>query len=400
MNFRLVFALTFVALLSYAQQPFVFRDDVKSKDYGPYTLIDGQVVINSEFTIEAVHDNSFEIHGFLRGIKYKWGPFCFSNNASVTIAEVPLRIITNEELEREKQLLLKKQQAFERAQAKKGLKKFEEEWLTEEQIDQTKRTRTIIEKAKQMSNKSEKILLLEEGLKQNPESKDRQSGLDMISELRKQINREESGKLIEQQRQAEAALEAAKKKEIEDQENRRRQLAEEQERKEKELAEQRKKEKEKRKSQIEERLVKLGAEYATIAQSYLKSGNSVVKGQLFLKTIDGDVKMGAGNLVLLDVDTPYTDLFYAENTKYIGYAGYQSILLGHVNKSYLRTKVTDASGRFEFKNVPEGNYILVGGVFWERPSGTSFPRTFTEGAWMVHKIELPKNGEVEEMLTR
>ena len=87
------------------------------------------------------------------------------------------------------------------------------------------------------------------------------------------------------------------------------------------------------------------AEYAALA----KTGTATVTGQAFLKTRGGDVKTGAGNAVYLNPVTSYSKFAYDHRLAYDGLSPVDQRM-----NAYLRQTVADASGRFSFKNVPDG----------------------------------------------
>jgi hypothetical protein len=92
---------------------------------------------------------------------------------------------------------------------------------------------------------------------------------------------------------------------------------------------------------------------------YLGLGTSTIKGQAFLKTRGGEVKYGAGNPVWLVPVTSYTKELW-EASLYNDVIG-----LDPRWKIYNRSVIADASGNFEFKNIPAGEYHISCSIFWE-----------------------------------
>lgn len=133
------------------------------------------------------------------------------------------------------------------------------------------------------------------------------------------------------------------------------------------------------------------AEYATLP----KSGKGTVSGQAFMKTVGGDVKLGAGSTINLNPVTSYSK-WASENRAYAGgVTPYDPRLL-----QYMRQTIADGSGRFSFKDVPDGEYFVTGAVTWQAVQGGAYPRLAQQGG-VIWKMITVKNGEsVEVMLTQ
>jgi len=133
------------------------------------------------------------------------------------------------------------------------------------------------------------------------------------------------------------------------------------------------------------------AEYAALA----KSGTGIVRGQVFATTVGGDVKKGAGNNVVMFPATSYGDLRYREQV--LG-----NKLLSTPEdpryREYVRLKVTDGDGRFEFTNVPPGRYYVLSNVSWTVVQPNRYgPIELPQGGKVVRKVEV-KNGEITEAI--
>ncbi len=124
-------------------------------------------------------------------------------------------------------------------------------------------------------------------------------------------------------------------------------------------------------------------------------GTAIVKGQAFLKTRGGDVKVAAGNEVLLNPVTSYSNDWYQ-----VAYL--QNRPMSQPDERlwlYVKKQIADGDGRFTFKNVPAGNYYVTTGVFWEAPTGYQGAMQVQGGA--VSKMITVKDGEeVEVILTK
>lgn len=130
------------------------------------------------------------------------------------------------------------------------------------------------------------------------------------------------------------------------------------------------------------------AEYATLA----KEGTGTVKGQLFMKTLGGDVKYGAGVEVVLVPATTYSAYFWR---------AYQTNAVPgpsdpRMKPFTLRTQ-TDGGGNFEFHDVPPGNYYISGDVIWQAPTKFGLAQ---QGGWVMKEVAAKNGSEVRVIVTR
>ncbi|CAD6150775.1 MULTISPECIES: carboxypeptidase-like regulatory domain-containing protein [Enterobacteriaceae] len=116
-------------------------------------------------------------------------------------------------------------------------------------------------------------------------------------------------------------------------------------------------------------------------QALPKKGTGKVKGELFGVTRGGDVKIGAGSNIIL---RPYTS--YIKNTPKIDYDTQTLEIIDGRVAEYDRTVLTDAQGKFEFENVPPGQYEVIGSFSWY---AGNFPQIV-----LLNKIITVKNGDV------
>lgn len=125
----------------------------------------------------------------------------------------------------------------------------------------------------------------------------------------------------------------------------------------------------------------------------LKSiGSSVVRGQAFLKTMGGDVKFAAGGEILLNPVTSYSNQWFDAYLNQESIAPHDPRLM-----QYIRTTIGDGSGRFEFKNVPSGEYYLAAEVTWKTSVYAGVIQQ--QGGWIAKKIRVSDHEEIDVVLT-
>ncbi len=130
-------------------------------------------------------------------------------------------------------------------------------------------------------------------------------------------------------------------------------------------------------------------------QSLARSGTAIIKGQAFLKTRGGDVKVAAGNEIILNPVTSYSNEWYekayVQGTPLVEP---DSRLLNYV----LRT-VADGNGMFTFKNVPAGQYFVTTSVTWEAATGYQGALQM-QGGTVTKRITVNDGDEIEVIVTR
>lgn len=97
-------------------------------------------------------------------------------------------------------------------------------------------------------------------------------------------------------------------------------------------------------------------------QAGMRPGHAIVKGQAFAKTVGGDVKYGAGNIIELVASTPYS-----RECNSIQIRGYIT-RCDEALRPYVRYATADAQGNFEFDDVAPGDYIMWTSITWGVPS--------------------------------
>ena len=125
-------------------------------------------------------------------------------------------------------------------------------------------------------------------------------------------------------------------------------------------------------------------------QALPASGSSTVRGQAFLKTRSGAVKLAAGNDVLLNPVTSYSTEWYEKN-----YLAGQPLEQPDPRLwNYVRKQVADGGGRFTFSNVPPGDYYVTTEVTWEAPTGYQGSLE-VQGGSVTKRISVGVNGGYE-----
>lgn len=124
-----------------------------------------------------------------------------------------------------------------------------------------------------------------------------------------------------------------------------------------------------------------------------KEGVGTVTGQAFLKTRGGDVKTCAGNKVILIPSSNYAveriRLLYGTGDKGISYnlqtsSGEYLPVSDPLYQEYTLQTYCDASGNFEFDNLPDGIYYINTSVFWE--TGAKYKGT--QGGYLMQRVAI------------
>ena len=125
-----------------------------------------------------------------------------------------------------------------------------------------------------------------------------------------------------------------------------------------------------------------------------KTGTATVRGQAFLTTKGGDVKVAAGKRVLLNPVTSYSLEWYERS-----YVPSRRIEEADPKlEAYIRTQIADGNGRFAFKNVPTGEYFITTTITWEVPTGYQ-GTVQVEGGLVAKRIKVNAGEEVEVVVT-
>lgn len=119
------------------------------------------------------------------------------------------------------------------------------------------------------------------------------------------------------------------------------------------------------------------------------TGTGTVKGQVFAKTVGGDVKKGAGNTVRLMPATPSRLRAYNARDNRHEVADF--------------VKLTDGDGKFQFENVPPGDYHIATSLTWKTISTNEYSRRLglmdTQGGPILREVKVEDGKTAELMLT-
>lgn len=100
------------------------------------------------------------------------------------------------------------------------------------------------------------------------------------------------------------------------------------------------------------------AEYAP----YKKKGTGIVKGDVFAKTVGGDVKKGSGSNVYLMPATTFGDQRYKE--AFVNGA-VATVDADPRHGENVKKVQADIDGKFQFTEITTGKYYVFSSVFWE-----------------------------------
>lgn len=126
-----------------------------------------------------------------------------------------------------------------------------------------------------------------------------------------------------------------------------------------------------------------------------REGSGTVRGQAFLKTRGGDVKVAAGNEVLLNPVTSYSEEWYQKSYR-------PNLPMEPADPRmdrYIKYTTADASGRFTFRNVPAGDYFVTTQVIWEAPVGYR-GAMLPQGGVITKRVTVDEGENVEVIISR
>ncbi|CDT53427.1 putative lipoprotein [Vibrio coralliirubri] len=124
-----------------------------------------------------------------------------------------------------------------------------------------------------------------------------------------------------------------------------------------------------------------------------EEGDATVRGQAFLRTVGGEVKTCAGYQIDMVPVSPYSEerisIIYGNTVK--GFRSTSPFSAGGTPPqapaeflNYNLVSVCDATGSFEFEDVPAGEYFIVSGITWQVSSDSIVP----EGGTLMQRIKV------------
>lgn len=135
-------------------------------------------------------------------------------------------------------------------------------------------------------------------------------------------------------------------------------------------------------------------EYQNMPKASEKMGTAIIKGQAFLKTKGGDVKLAAGNQIELNPVTSYSNQWYN-----IVYLNDEQLKDPDARVfDYIYKTQADAGGNFKFTKIPSGKYYLTTSIIWQIPSNIYDPQY--SGGLVSKKITVNDNDSLDVILTR
>lgn len=133
------------------------------------------------------------------------------------------------------------------------------------------------------------------------------------------------------------------------------------------------------------------AEYAP----YAGKGTGRITGTAFLKTRGGDVKLGAGCTVSLNPVTNYSREFFVRTVMHEEPLQPADPRATEFN----RLTVADATGSFEFTDLPAGEYYLSCAILWQAP-GVFRGSTVTTGGFARAQVKVSEGGTTRAVVTQ
>ena len=93
---------------------------------------------------------------------------------------------------------------------------------------------------------------------------------------------------------------------------------------------------------------------------YSKSGKAIITGQVFATTKGGEIRYAAGRKISLHPATTYATEYFNIQVVQGNYLSPPDPRFGN----FVKETVSDATGNFEFKNLPAGKYYVVADFAW------------------------------------
>jgi predicted small lipoprotein YifL len=140
-------------------------------------------------------------------------------------------------------------------------------------------------------------------------------------------------------------------------------------------------------------------------QPFAADGTATVTGSSFLVTKGGDIKKGAARQVFLIPETTFltarmneADNWYS-TYEWLGFSGTPEDTIAKAWR-HTRIAVADVDGRFVFKKVPAGKYVVETQLFWQYMScGMWGCKNVDTGAVLRKRLEVTDGASIDAQLT-
>ena len=96
----------------------------------------------------------------------------------------------------------------------------------------------------------------------------------------------------------------------------------------------------------------------------LAEGSGRIYGRAFLTTLEGEVKVAAGNTVQLWPAPAFMKEVLSLQDRGYNVTNYTQAVVRKI-RPYMRESLGDAQGNFEFTDLPAGDYLLQVTITWE-----------------------------------
>ena len=123
--------------------------------------------------------------------------------------------------------------------------------------------------------------------------------------------------------------------------------------------------------------------------AYSAKGTGRIIGEAFAKTKGGDVKLAAGLPVILVPRTAYTE------------ERFQFMMRGEDPppadpglRRYMRQSIANSQGKFGFRDLPPGEYLVYCRVTWQMPSG------WETGGYLLARVRVAEGKTVGPVILR
>jgi len=125
-------------------------------------------------------------------------------------------------------------------------------------------------------------------------------------------------------------------------------------------------------------------------EPYKANGLGKIYGQAFLKTRGGDVKVGAGDKIVLWPFPPFMKEVISLKDQGHSITNYTQEMVQQM-LPYVRESIGDAQGNYEFTGLPPGDYFLEVTIKWlagNQTTGGVIRKPVTLGEGQVMKVVL------------